>query len=55
MFFKTNLAYAYDEWDYEESPKNNVVAFRRRESHDIVETHKGEKSMSRLKMMGGKR
>lgn len=54
MVFKTNLAYAYDEWDYEASPKNNVVAFRHRESHDIVETHKGEKSMSRLKMMDGK-
>lgn len=54
MNYRTNLAYAYDEWDYKESHKNNVVAFRRRESHGIVETHEGEKSMSRLKMMGGK-
>lgn len=54
MNYKSNLAYAYDEWDYEESHKNNVVAFRRRESHGIVETHEGEKSMSRLKMMSGK-
>lgn len=54
MNYRTNLAYAYDEWDYEESHKNNVVAFRRRESHGIVETHEGEKSMSRLKMMSGK-
>lgn len=54
MNYRTNLAIKPEYWDYEESPKNNVVTFRRLESHDIVETHKGEKSMSRLKMMGGK-
>ncbi len=48
MVFKTNLAYAYDEWDYEESPKNNVVTFRRRESHDIVEAEYGDKDMSKI-------
>lgn len=54
MNYQTNLAIKPEYWDYEESHKNNVVAFRRRESHGIVETHEGEKSMSRLKMMGSK-
>ena len=48
MVFKTNLAYAYDEWDYEEPQKNNVVTFRRRESHDIVEVEFGDKDMSKI-------
>lgn len=50
MFFKTNLAYAFDEWDYEESPKNNVVAFRCREGHDIVEAINGDKNMLKADM-----
>lgn len=48
MNYQTNLTIKPEYWDYEESHKNNVVAFRRQESHGIVETHEGEKSMSRL-------
>ena len=42
MNYQSNLAIKPEYCDYEESAKNNVVAFRRRKSHDIVETHKGE-------------
>lgn len=53
MFNNTNLAYAYDDWDDNKSYKNNVVAFVRRKSHDIVETRNGEKAMKNQKEMNG--
>ena len=48
MNYRTNLAIKPEYWDYEESPKNNVVTFRRRESHDIVEAEYGDKDMSKI-------
>lgn len=54
MYIYGNLAIKAGNWDYEESHQNNVVAFECRKSHVIVETHKGEKSMNRLKMIDEK-
>lgn len=47
------MAYAYDDWDDNKSYKNNVVAFVRRKSHDIVETRNGEIKMKNVKEMNG--
>lgn len=48
MNYQTNLAIKPEYWDYEESHKNNVVTFRCRESHDIVEAEYGDKDMSKI-------
>ncbi len=51
MWYRNNLAYAYDDWDYKkESTKNNVLTFARRKGHGIVEAIKEDKTMNSLEV-----